>query len=154
MGFWGRNKGVAIKSAPDGLKDIFGMLTGRGDIATNTAEALRTLKRSEAAGHLLFDFQHRRDAHGLMHQVVKNLRRPLHWYVMLIGKIRRPCLDGRAVLHRLRHTGRKIPFVLRATRRTYRDFGTMGRDFNADGRNIEHLAFFITRGRFRDSSIS
>ena len=58
MGFWGRHKGVAIKSIPDGLKDIFGMLTGRGDIAANTAESLRPLKCSEAAGHLLFDFHH------------------------------------------------------------------------------------------------
>ena len=58
MGFRGRNKGVAIKSVPDGLKHIFGILTGRGDIAANTAETLRTLKRSETAGHLLFDFHH------------------------------------------------------------------------------------------------
>ena len=58
MGCWGRNKGVAIKSIPDGLKDIFGMLTGRGNIAANTAKSLRTLQRSEAAGHLLFDFDH------------------------------------------------------------------------------------------------
>ena len=58
MGCWGRKKGVAIKSIPDGLKDIFGILTGRGNIAANTAKSLRTLKRSEAAGHLLFDFHH------------------------------------------------------------------------------------------------
>jgi len=55
VGCWGRNKGVAIKSIPDGLKDIFGMLTGRGNIAANTAESLRTFKRSETAGHRLFD---------------------------------------------------------------------------------------------------
>ena len=58
MGCWGRNKGVAIKSIADGLKDIFGILTGRGNIAANTAESLRTLQRSEAAGDLLFDFHH------------------------------------------------------------------------------------------------
>ena len=58
MGFWGRNTGVAIKSVPDGLTDIFGMLTGRRDIAANTTASLRTLTCSEAAGHLLFDVHH------------------------------------------------------------------------------------------------
>jgi len=53
VGGWGRNKGVAIKSIPAGLKDIFGILTGRGNIAAHTAASLRTFKRSEAAGHLL-----------------------------------------------------------------------------------------------------
>src|SRR6266545_1504221 len=34
------------------------MLTGGGDRAANAAESLRPFKRTEAAGHLLFDFHH------------------------------------------------------------------------------------------------
>src|SRR5437879_5196028 len=81
----------------------------------------------------------------MMPQVVKNLCHPLDGNVMLLGEVGRPRLDGRTVLHCLRHPRRERPFALAATRRTYRDFSAMRRDFNTDGRNIEHLALFIIR---------
>ena len=39
MRFWGRDKRVAIKGVPDGLKDVFAILTGGGDITANATEA-------------------------------------------------------------------------------------------------------------------
>src|SRR5216684_2786990 len=55
---WGRNKGISVKSLADGLKDVFGILTSRRDIAANTPKALGTLKCPEPTRHLLFDFHH------------------------------------------------------------------------------------------------
>src|SRR5881409_3168507 len=39
----------------------------------------------------------------MLHQVGKDLRRPLHGNMVVIGEVRRPGLYGRAILHRLRH---------------------------------------------------
>src|SRR2546430_674828 len=47
VSFWGRDKGVAIKSLSDGFKDIFGMLARGGDIPANATESLGPLKRAK-----------------------------------------------------------------------------------------------------------
>ena len=64
---------------------------------------------------------------------------------MLIAKVRRPGLDFRAVLHRLRHSHRKGPFRRSAAFRTDFDFGAICRDDQPHLRNIEHLTLFIPR---------
>jgi len=58
VSFWGRDKRVAIKGVPDGLKDVFAILTGGGDITANATEALGACKRTKSARHLLFHFHH------------------------------------------------------------------------------------------------
>ena len=58
VSFWGRDKRFAIKGVPDGLKDVFAILTGGGNISANATEALGTCKRPESARHLLFHFHH------------------------------------------------------------------------------------------------
>src|SRR5574341_1283232 len=78
-----------------------------------------------------------------MHQVCEDLRGTLDRNVMLIGKVRRPGLDCRAILHCLRYPTRKCPGGLPAAVRTYFDFGAMRRDNNPHLRNIEHLTLFI-----------
>jgi hypothetical protein len=58
VSFWGRDKRVAIKDVPEGLKDVFAILTGGGDVSANATEALGACKRTESARHLLFHFHH------------------------------------------------------------------------------------------------
>src|SRR5512134_1235639 len=80
-----------------------------------------------------------------MHQVCEDLSGTLDRNVMLIGKVCRPGLDCRAILHRLRDPRRKCPGGLPAAVRTSFDFGAMRRDDNPHLRNIEHLTLFIPR---------
>jgi hypothetical protein len=65
--------------------------------------------------------------------------------MVVIGEVRCPGRHGRALWHRVRHSGRKVASAWMATGWTDFDLGAMCRDFQADSRNIEHLALFITR---------
>src|SRR5262249_2928087 len=47
--FGRREKRVPLKGIPDGLKDIFGMLTSGGKIPANATELLGTLQRAKPA---------------------------------------------------------------------------------------------------------
>src|SRR5215472_13546290 len=88
--------------------------------------------------------EYRRFAHPVLYQVVKDLRRPLNGDMVVIGEVGGPGRHRRAILHRVRHGVGKGPCAGIATGWTDFDLGAMCRDFNADSRNIEHLALFIT----------
>lgn len=82
----------------------------------------------------------------MIHHIFAYLGRTLDWEGLLRGAVRRPGLDFRAVVSRLRHTGGEVPLGLCATLRTERDVGPMRRHCNAHRRESAHLTLFIPRG--------